>query len=600
MLSRIPKRLVATSLCLCCYGAVAAADVALPPVNDGGAATAADPKVTAQRLVREGMELVKRFNLDKAHNATAIVDAAICFSKARALVEKSGDEDMIGEIQANLFWCKKQMDMDALKDYVAKKGSDGSHAVEQMAAVAAAKPAESEASAYFKRAEKYASAHPDDLLQIAIRFLEVAERFPGATEGTEANKRALAAQQDLMKKVSEAAAAARETRFTKRTTVEPGSTAVPALQAQKDAQAQLRKTYVKPYAKKDLPGKKRLARRLLSEASANKTDAAIYYTMITESIRLAAESEDYESLLDGIDLLASSFTGVDVATEKRNALKKMSGKPTAAAILKLLDTPDDPAANLTAGRWFCFVSHRWEDGFRMLALSTDEGAKKAAQMELDKPSTAEEQLSVADTWYDFGKKSSIKEEKNGACGRAMMWYQQIVTNLQGVTKDKVTKRIEEIDKMLPLDPDSIDWDALTPNQWSKLKATKVIEVTARVDRTDSGVSLAAGQSMRAVANPADTWSMRLWGDAKATMDWHGNTDGDTIYWTDGSTTHQPLVYKGLRVGALVVWVGTGERQACGVVTGPGQVYLAPHIGFSSGGDRAGSIKVKLIPVNDDE
>ncbi|HAT11193.1 MAG TPA: hypothetical protein DCS97_11525 [Planctomycetes bacterium] len=546
-------------------------------------------KGKATGLVREGMDLVRRFNEDKTRNATAIVDAAICFTSARKFADTTGDTDLIGEIQANLFWCKKQMDLPALQDYVARKGDEATHALKAMDAVAAVKVDASEAASYFARAEKFAGSNAEDHLQIAIRFLEVAERFPGATQGTEANKRALAAQQALMKKAAEAAVAARQTRFTKPVKLVPGATAVPAAQAQKEALALVKKSYQKGYAKKDVPAKRRLARKLLEESAKNKSDVAVYHQMLSESIRLAGESEDYEPLLDGIDRLASSYTGVDALQEKKAALKKMTGKATATSILKLLETPEDPAANLAAGKWFCFSARRWNDGLRMLVLGSDEALAKVAQMELDKPANPDEKLLIADAWYELGKKATAKDEKTGIMGRAMLWYQQVAKKLEGIAKEKVDKRLVEIDKLLPLDLDNVDWGNLTASQWDKLKG-KMVAVQARVDRFDPGFSLAAGERVRIVAHPTDQWTVTGgFYSGKGTFGWKGRSEEFYYY---SAREAAP--------GALMVWVENGDKSNCGIISGPGRVFFSPNITWYSDGDRSGQIRVKVLAVDDEE
>ncbi len=581
------------------------------PIAEPGAEAAEDPSgprmasAQATALTREGMELVRSFNDDKVRNPNAIVDAAIAFGKARKLLEKGGNPDDLAAVQSNLFWCKKQMDLDALKDYVGRKGEDGKLALAQLEEVSAVKPAAGEAPAYLKRAETFATANPDNHLQIAIRFLEVAERFPGEASGTEANKRALAAQQAMVKAVQDAALAARETRFTKQAKITPGQTPLPSASAQKDALAEIKKSYAKSYAKKDPSSKRKLARKLQSEAGKNKSDPAIFHQMLSESIRLGAETEDYEPLLAAFDQMAGNFASYDAATEKKAALKKMSSKPTAAAILKLLDTPGDPAANLVAGRWFAFVARRWEDGFPMLARGSDVEIGKVAQMEIDRPVNAGEQMQVADAWYEAGKNAKVKEDKTGCMARAMTWYQGVIGALEGISKDRVTKRIAEIDKLLPLDPDSVDWGSLTASQWDKLKG-KIVIVPARSGRTDSGVALAAGERVRVVAHPTEQWTftMSSWysDSGKKSFGWKGYVRTYTYTMNGRTTTYESSYsysYGEFNMGALIGWIDNGAKKNCGILAGPGRLYFSPQQSYGVS-DSSGQIRVKLLPVDEDD
>lgn len=581
-----------------------AGDLAQPPVAEGDAGDAAARARVARgqagALTRQGVEQVRLYNQDKNRHPTAIVDAAIAFGKARELLEGSEDQDAIAEVQANLFWCKKQMNLDALKDYVARKGGDGQMALRQMDAVAAVKPDATEAGAYLARAEAFASRNPEDHLQIAIRFLEVAERFPGANEGTEANKRALAAQQALMKQTAELAAAGRQTRFTKPVTVVAGATAIPSATAQKDALAQLKKAFAKPYARRDAIGKRNLGRKLLAEAPKNKTDPALFHQMLVEAVRCASESEDYDTLLTACEQLAASFAGVDVVTEKLAALKKAGSRPVAQAISKLLEKGADPAANLVAGKWFAFSAFRWGDALPMLVLGADAELAKVAQMELDKPANAEERLQVADAWYELYRKATAKEDKGGMSARAMNWYQQAVKGMQGLAKERVDKRIAELDKVIPLDLNNIDWENLTATQWDKLKG-RTLTVNARVDRFESGVSLGAGERVRIVAHPTDTWTIESSWEGRQEVGWRGYVRTYQTSWSDGSTTtHAYSLDPGeFNTGALTAWIGAGPKQVGGIVSGPGVLFFAMHTRWGTK-ERTGTLRVKLLPVTDDE
>ncbi len=568
------------------------ADGAAPgaPANE-----AARARTRGNELSRTGMESVRRFNQDQARNATAIVDAAIAFAKAREqLALGKADAESIAAVQANLYWCKKQMNLDALKDYVALKGAEFKTATKHMDEVTAAQIDPAQAGAYLARAESFAKANPDDHLQIAIRFTEVAERFPGAPEGTKANKQAAAAVQAQMRAIQEVQLAARQTRFTKPKTVVAGKTALPSAQEQKEALAQISKFYAKAFAKRDNPAKARLARKLLEETGKNKGDPAVFHQMVSEAIRLASESEAYEPLLDGIELLAGTFAGVDALVEKQNALKRMNGKTVAVAIAKLLTESADPAANLTAGKWFCFTAHRWSDGLPMLTLGGDADLARIGGMEIATPHDAAEEVQLADAWFESSSKGRSKDEKQGMLTRAMYWYMHPLGQLSGLGKDRVVKRIAEIEKQLPLDLDNVDWNALTASQWDKLKG-RMATVNARVDRFDPGIALAAGETVRVVPHPTDQWSIVLnsWSaeNKKTSCNWRGY-QGPQYFFRSMTA----------KLGALMVWIETGEKQNAGIVKGPGRVYFSPQMSafYGSGGDRNGTMRVKLVAVNEEE
>lgn len=568
-----------------------------PPVDDEAdpAAEAVQSRralAQARGRAREGLEHMRRYDQDQARNATAIVDAAIAFGQARALLPADADPELTADVQANLFWCRKRMDHGAVADYIARKGADFAVAEQQMRAAAERRVDPAEAPAYMRLAQAYAAANPADHLQIAIRFTEIAERFPGAAEGVEANRRAAAALQAQVRAMQDAQLAARETRFTRPPDLRAGTAPVPGAQAQKDAQSLVRKGYAKAFAKRDPAAKGRLARRLLEDAAKNAGDPAVFHQMLGESLRLAAESEAYDVLLDASERLAGAFAGIEAQAERQAALKRMAGKPVATAVLRLMAEPRDPAANQAVGRWYCFAARRWDDGFRHLLLGGEPEVARVVEMELAAPRTAAEELQLADAWYDLAAKPRGKDDRLGMQARAMHWYQRSLAGLDGLGKDRVARRVAEIDKLLPLDPDNIDWDGLTTSQWDKLKG-RMAQVNARVDRFDPQILLGAGDRVRVVPHPTDRWNLVLddWiGDGrKESCDWRGYDSGVRYYGAGNFS-----------LGALLVWVENGERSNAGIIRGPGRVYFAPHIVGWAVGDRTGIIRVKLVPAADDE
>ena len=99
--------------------------------------------------------------------------------------------------------------------------------------------------------------------------------------------------------------------------------------------------------------------------------------------------------------------------------------------------------------------------------------KAVAEQELSNPTEDSQRIQVGDAWYQATKKGGPAIEKNAMLGRAQFWYLQAKT-LTGVQKERVTQRLAEIDKTLPLDPDNIDYQSLTPTQWAKLKGAESI------------------------------------------------------------------------------------------------------------------------------
>jgi hypothetical protein len=580
---------------------------------DGGT-TNESPKAEAPAgesdLRKEAATYVAAGNLamrDADSDPKRAVDSALAFSHALKTYEKLGDVDSICEMQANIYWCKKRMNLDNLTDYIAKKGADAQIDLSKVKEVITREVPVEEADTYLERARKFQSQNQDKHFQIAIRFSEVLERFPDTdaakqassvfakeqaaylTQVAEERKKEQAENQkerDLLKQEREKI---RTSRFMSAPPVTAGATtAIPDKSAQEKSLATLKNLYADGYKKKKDGQKRALAHKLFDEAAQSKDDAALYYVMLDESTRLSRESEDYEQLLSAIEKMAETFKGFDQMAYKRTTLGIIKSKPTASAILKLLDDPKDKASNSTVGKFFCFNIGRWDLGLTMLSLGSDADIAKVAEMEIGGPKDPQEKRATGDAWYDIGKKSS-GADKVGMWQRATYWYSQAVPSLTGAHKERVTKAIEEIDKVLP--PVITDYDNITPHQWDKLKGTTV-PVDCKLDRADSGMTLAAGKKYRIVPHPTDKWSMMVW-DETLECDYKGD---EPFFVMSRSSRNQARN----RLGALLYQIGNGDWVKPGIVEGPGHLYFVANTNSWGADNRKGTIRVKILPVTDDD
>ena len=269
---------------------------AQPPVvpEAAPAASTADDRGAADRAADAGRKALQLYRKDQAGNPHAVVDAAMAFADAHKRYTALGDADAVAEMQANIYWCKKQMNLDAVKEYLGREGK--SEALAQVDAVAEKQVDASEAQGYFDRAKKFATDHPNDFADISVRYFEVATRFVGTPVSLEAQKLSLEAQNKYMQWI-QSGGMQRETRFTKATAVSSGSkVAIPDEKAVKSTITELKKLYAKDYAGKSDPQKRRFAGKLVAEAAKSKGDATIYYTTLQEAIRLVDLAHD---LADG-------------------------------------------------------------------------------------------------------------------------------------------------------------------------------------------------------------------------------------------------------------------------------------------------------------
>ncbi|HEX3313253.1 MAG TPA: hypothetical protein VHR72_00115 [Gemmataceae bacterium] len=121
----------------------------------------------------------------------------------------------------------------------------------------------------------------------------------------------------------------------------------------------------------------------------------------------------------------------------------------AEAQKKLESTPTDGAANLLVGKFLCFVKNDWENGLPRLALGNDDGLRTAAEKDSKAATgTAADKVEAGDTWSKHAGDLDPLEKSN-LQARALHWYRESLSDVTGLAKVKVEKRIEELTKTSP-------------------------------------------------------------------------------------------------------------------------------------------------------
>jgi hypothetical protein len=555
------------------------------PVAKNGANTVnAAAKAEADAYIAQGKQAMAESN----NNPRLSVDAAIAFSKALKYYETSGDIDTISDLEANIFWCKKRMNLDDIKSFLAQKSGDKAvmAAMAKVEAVENKQVSVEQAGEYFARAEKFAQKNPDKLDQIAVRYFEVAKRFVGSEIGIKAQGLSLEAQQAHMKQIEDKQLAARQTLFNKPTkiTADIKQAPLPSAADQKSAVSQIRSLYKADFAKKKPNQKYNLMNKLMEQVKATKDDPIMLFGLLESSIDLAMEVNDFYTVIEAYDRMAVAFQGVD-AKEKKKAIFSKSRNPTVVALVKLLDNPEDAEANSTAGKYFCFEAGNWEIGLPLLLHGADPVLKKLADMEQLNPEGTAQQIELADGWYEVGKKAR-GPAKEGPYSRAQMWYQKAVEKITGISKDRIVKRMDEIDSALPMT--NLNYDKLTVKQWERLKGP-MAEISATKDRNDIGLRLTAGKRYRIVPHPTDTWTPTTGYATNRTVNYTGKPAGNVMIYQYGDFAE----------GAMVVQIENGKWMKPGIIEGDGRVFIGPYSSYGWGSGGTGVIRCKILPADEE-
>jgi len=117
------------------------------------------------------------------------------------------------------------------------------------------------------------------------------------------------------------------------------------------------------------------------------------------------------------------------------------------AVKVLESNPDDPAANLAAGKYFCMHAGDWLRGLKHLAKCSNSDLRNIALQDLAEPTTGQAQVKLAQGWHNLAK-DAASDERRALLSRAMHWYRQALPNLSSLQRLKVEKMLKEIQASL--------------------------------------------------------------------------------------------------------------------------------------------------------
>jgi hypothetical protein len=110
--------------------------------------------------------------------------------------------------------------------------------------------------------------------------------------------------------------------------------------------------------------------------------------------------------------------------------------------------PDNPAANLAAGRFRCLVQDRWGEGLALLARCGDPAWKALAREELAEPDTAARQAALGDAWWARAS-AETGDARLPLLRRAYHWYRRALPDLNGAERERVRGRVEVVVEEVP-------------------------------------------------------------------------------------------------------------------------------------------------------
>ena len=165
----------------------------------------------------------------------------------------------------------------------------------------------------------------------------------------------------------------------------------------------------------------------IADAALKMMDEAVSEDNFDIAKKLGKLASQLSRLSKDKDLLQET---VAKSKEVDAAAKAYASVEEAMATLK--ETPTDPEANATVGKYLCLTKGNWEKGLPMLAKGSDANLSALAAKDIAGAGSGEEQVKLGDAWWNAGGKR-----------RAVHWYEQALPGLTGLAKDRVEKRVEK-------------------------------------------------------------------------------------------------------------------------------------------------------------
>ncbi len=139
----------------------------------------------AELAMQEGLKVLKEKPDD-------VVRAAAFFAKAADAFESKGEQAKAAEANSCLYWTRKKFTIRDLN--VVTQGNPS--AAKRMEKIVSEKPKVEDAQIYLDKVDEFAKISTDPLLT-AIRYFEVADRFPSTDQGRKAMDASLKAMQKV-------------------------------------------------------------------------------------------------------------------------------------------------------------------------------------------------------------------------------------------------------------------------------------------------------------------------------------------------------------------------------------------------------------------
>lgn len=193
---------------------------------------------------------------------------------------------------------------------------------------------------------------------------------------------------------------------------------------------------------------KRAALAASARATQTPEDAGLltmYYLLLVDDALAADRYDTAKALVAEADAAARKFPNPQSLADVRARAKEVGEicreHPfVQGAEATLAANPEDPAANLSVGRFRCFICGDWDRGLPLLAKGSDPALKALAALDLARPAEPDRQAEIGDGWWDLAGREFNAVKKKRFQARARHWYEQAAPGLSEPLKSRVNGR----------------------------------------------------------------------------------------------------------------------------------------------------------------
>ncbi len=199
---------------------------------------------------------------------------------------------------------------------------------------------------------------------------------------------------------------------------------------------------------------------LSRKARTDAHHAALAHTALDVADRLLADGR-YD---DAASLLARTRTSA-IRSKRPELTSAFKERPEEIRIikaqaqriaddLKAIETnPDNPALNLSVGKFLTLYKGDWEAGLPLLKKSADPSLAQLATLDLAGATDTAEQIVIGDRWWSLADQAAEATERRALQQRARIWYRFAAPNTAGIQRSALMQKLSP--------PGSVKWGDLT-------------------------------------------------------------------------------------------------------------------------------------------